>query len=128
MASINRACQDRSVNHDQWGTGKEGPILAAKIRLGSQIRSVHHDQWGGTVFGLGGTNFGCQNQSGETDFGCQNWSGGPFFSQKSVRGGPLWGGDRFWCDRPDHGNSERRQIMCEHIKESETPIFLIFHS
>ena len=70
-----------------------GPILAAKISPGSQIRSVHHDQWG-DCFWQGGTNFGCQNQSGETDFGCRNWSGGPFFA-KIGPGGPLLGGTDF---------------------------------
>ena len=83
----------RSVHHDQWGNGKGGPILAAKISPGSQIRSVHHNQWG-DCFWLGGTNFGCQNQSGETDFGCQNWSGGPFF-RKNGSGGSLAWPDRF---------------------------------
>ena len=34
------------MHHDQWGTGKGGPILAAKISPGSLIRSMHHDQWG----------------------------------------------------------------------------------
>ena len=37
------------MHHDQWGTGKGGPILAAKISPGSQTRSVHYDQWGGPI-------------------------------------------------------------------------------
>ena len=37
-----------------------------QVNRACQIRSVHHDRWGTVdVFGKGGTNFGCQNQSGE---------------------------------------------------------------
>ena len=72
------------------GLARGGPILVAKISPESKLSPcMHHDQWG-DYFWLGGTDFGCQNQSGETDFGCQNWSGGPFF-RKNRSGGTTFG-------------------------------------
>ena len=52
----------------------------------------------GDHFWQGGTNFGCQNQSGWTNFGSQNWSGRPVFLPKLVSRTDL-GRDRFWRDR-----------------------------
>ena len=56
-------------------------------------------EWG-TVFGKGGTTFGCQNWSHKTDFGCQIRSRGTSYGKflpKLVQGNHFWG-DQFWCD------------------------------
>ena len=75
------------------GLARGGPILAAKISPGSQIRSVHHDQWG-DCFWLGGTNFGCQNQSGRPILAAKIVRGTIFFAKIGPRG-PLLGGIDF---------------------------------
>ena len=91
-----------------------------QINRACQIRSVHHDQWG-NCFWQEGTNFGCQNQSGEPNSVRASRSvgglflarGDQFWLPKSVRGDQFWllklvrgtifsqklvRGDRFWCD------------------------------
>ena len=54
-----------------------------QVNRACQIRSVHHNQWG-DCFWLGGTSFGCQNWSGEPFFlqksvrGDHFWGGADF--------------------------------------------------